>query len=128
MANLLFEGGEVRAVLDWEMLSLGGAEMDLGWWLHIDETHNHVLPRLEGLGTRDETISLWESGTGRRAANLDWYEMFAGFRFGIILMRIGQMFESFGVEGGAMMVRDNAALHVLARMLDIAPPNGSAAG
>lgn len=124
IGNILFHDGEVQAVLDWEMLSLGGHEMDLGWWLFLDSFHSFDVPRLDGLGTRDETIERWEAGTGERACDLAWYEAFSGFRFAIVLMRIGQMYESFGVsrEDRGDMERNNPVLHLLARQLDLEPP------
>jgi aminoglycoside phosphotransferase (APT) family kinase protein len=126
MGNMLFRqpGGEVAAVLDWEMLSLGGPVMDLGWWLFLDDYHSFAVPRLPGLGSRADTIALWESGTGRRAVDLEWYEVFAGFRFAIVMMRMAQMFESWGVLGPGLedMETNNDVLHVLARKLDIPPP------
>ncbi len=125
IGNMLFHDGQVRAVLDWEMLSLGGHEMDLGWWLFLDAFHSFDVARLDGLGSRDETIERWESGTGERAGDLAWYEAFAGFRFAVVLMRIGQMYESFGVsrEDRGDMERNNPVLHLLARQLDLRPPS-----
>ena len=130
IGNLLFHEGKVQAVLDWEMLSLGGHQMDLGWWLFLDQFHSFDVPRLDGLGSRDDTIAIWEAGTGEKANDLDWYELFAGFRFAIVLMRIGQMYESSGVsrEDRGDMERNNPVLHLMARKLDIEPPNGSAWG
>ena len=124
MGNMLFRGCEVAAVLDWEMLSLGGPVMDLGWWLFLDDFHAFGVPRLPGLGTRADTIALWEAGTGRRAVDLEWYEIFAGFRFAIVMIRMAQMFQSWGVlpPGRDDMETNNAVLHVLARKLDVPPP------
>jgi aminoglycoside phosphotransferase (APT) family kinase protein len=124
MGNMLFRGCEVAAVLDWEMLSLGGPVMDLGWWLFLDDYHSFGVPRLPGLGSRADTIALWEAGTGRRAVDLDWYEIFAGFRFAIVMMRMAQMFQSWGVARPGLedMETNNPVVHVLARKLDIPPP------
>lgn len=124
MGNILFQGCEVAAVLDWEMLSLGGPIMDLGWWLFLDDFHAFGVPRLPGLGGRADTIALWEAGSGRRAIDLDWYEIFAGFRFAIVMMRMAQMFQSWGVARPGLedMETNNTVLHVLARKLDLPPP------
>jgi aminoglycoside phosphotransferase (APT) family kinase protein len=124
IGNILVEGVEVRALLDWEMLSLGGHLMDLGWWLFVDRYHAFEVPRLPGLGTRDETITLWEEGTGQKATDLFWYEVFAGLRFAVIMMRLAQMFEAFGLEfeGVEDMETNNGVTHVLAGMLELPPP------
>ena len=86
--------------------------------------HSFGVPRLEGLGSRADTIAIWEEGTGERADALEWYEVFAGFRFAIVLMRIGQMYVSFGVPRDDLndMERNNPVTHLLARMLDLEPP------
>lgn len=69
----------VAAVMDWEHPSRGGALHDLGWWLvseHI-QTTAQGLARLDGMGTREETIALWSAVSGKSAADIDWYEAFA---------------------------------------------------
>jgi aminoglycoside phosphotransferase (APT) family kinase protein len=124
IGNMLFDGGQVRGVLDWEMVSLGGHEMDLGWWLFLDRFHDFLTPRLDGLGTVEETIARWEAGTGEQALDLPWYEAFAGFRFGIVIMRIAQLAEQHGADRAYIedSERHNPVLHLLARQLDLAPP------
>ena len=64
--NMIFDGFECRAVLDWEMVSLGGHLSDIGWWLFLDRFHSegYGVPRLEGLGTRDETLAVWADRVG----------------------------------------------------------------
>jgi aminoglycoside phosphotransferase (APT) family kinase protein len=124
MGNMLWRGCEVAAVLDWEMLSLGGPEMDLGWWLFLDEFHAFTDPRLPGLGSRADTIARWSAGTGRIPRDLEFYEVFAGFRFAVVMIRMAQMFESWGIQRPGLedMEVNNAVTHVLARKLDIEPP------
>ncbi|WP_018501220.1 phosphotransferase family protein [Parafrankia discariae] len=80
IGNMMFGADfEVVGVMDWEQASLAGPMADLGWWLHFDEIHSSFqgLARLDGLGTRQETIDLWEELTGRRVENLLWHEVFA---------------------------------------------------
>jgi aminoglycoside phosphotransferase (APT) family kinase protein len=83
IGNMMFGSDfEVLGVMDWEQASLAGGEADLGWWLMFDDIHSTEggLPRLEGLGGREETIELWESATGLRATSLNWHEAFAGIK------------------------------------------------
>jgi len=124
MANMLFEGSQCRAVLDWEMLSLGGPRMDLGWWLFLDRfsSEGMSLDRLDGLGTRDETIAFWSEGTGLAAEDLEFYEIFAGLRFAVIMIRMARMFEAWDVPAPGDMETNNGATQVLARLLDLEPP------
>ena len=89
MGNMLFRDWRCVAVLDWEMVSLGGPLVDLGWWLLLDDAlaGDIGLPRLAGLGTRADTIAVWEQAAGLKAQDLEWYEVFAGLRLGVILLR-----------------------------------------
>ena len=80
---------QLLGVMDWEQASLGGAMQDLGWWLFFDDFHSRSIgvQRLDGLGTRQETIDFWCDRTGRKAGQLQWYEAFAGYKLAIIMSR-----------------------------------------
>jgi aminoglycoside phosphotransferase (APT) family kinase protein len=90
IGNMMF-GDDFRlaGVMDWEQASLGGARHDLGWWLLFDDFHSvyQDIPRLDGLGNRQETIELWESLAGERAGDLTWYEAFACYKLALIVLR-----------------------------------------
>jgi len=90
IGNMMF-GDDYRlvGVMDWEQANLSGIRMDLGWWLYFDDFHSTArgLVRLDGLGTRDETIAYWEDRTGQRAGDLTWYEVFTGFQVGLLSFR-----------------------------------------
>ena len=83
----------VAAVMDWEQPSLGGALHDRGWWLHTDyvQTEGRGLAPLEGMGTRAETIELWEAVSGQSAADVDWYQIFAAFKMECLAVRLATM-------------------------------------
>jgi len=84
--NMIFRDNRCRAVLDWETVSLGGAESDLGWWLFYDwfVTDGIGAPWLDGYGTRDQFVRAWEEFAGRKAQDLHWHEVFATWRFILI--------------------------------------------
>ena len=88
------------AVLDWEMVSLGNSESDLGWWLFAQRYHTdgNGLPPLEGMMTQTETVALWESQIGRKADNLEFYEIMAGFQFTLVMIRLAQLLEMPGMD------------------------------
>ena len=93
--NMMF-GGEknldVIAIFDWEMVSLGNAESDLGWWLFLQRYMAAGVgnDHLEGLLTRPETIATWEELMGREAADVDFYERLAGLGFTLVLIRLAE--------------------------------------
>jgi aminoglycoside phosphotransferase (APT) family kinase protein len=90
----------VAGVMDWEQVSLGGPMMDLGWWLLFDDFHSvdHGIGRLDGLGTRQETVDLWTELTGRKVQDLHWHEVYAGWRVSAIAARTS----STGVTDGQL--------------------------
>jgi len=125
IANMLFDGTTCTSVLDWEMVSLGGPEMDLGWWLFLDRwsAESFDLTRLDGLGTREETIELWSERTGLVPADLEFYEVFAGFRFSVIMMRMARLLKEWDfLDAAADTETNNGATQVLARILGLPPP------
>lgn len=72
----------VAAVMDWEQPSQGGALHDLGWWLLSERNYtvSQGIQPLEGMGTREETIALWEKVSGKSAADIDWYMAFVSYK------------------------------------------------
>jgi aminoglycoside phosphotransferase (APT) family kinase protein len=75
--------------MDWEAANLSGSRQDLAWWVFFDEFNGERrgLRRLDGLGTREETIAFWEDRVGERAGDLTWYEVFTGFQVCIFEIR-----------------------------------------
>ncbi|GMU77588.1 MAG: putative phosphotransferase [Acidimicrobiia bacterium] len=124
--NQLFDDDlAVRAVLDWEMVTLADPMMDLGWWLFVDR-HFHegcARPRLDGFPTRDAMVTHYEAASGRAARDLEFYEVFAGVRFGVVMMRINSLLIEFGLlPADSDMGRNNIVTHVLADMLGLPEP------
>jgi aminoglycoside phosphotransferase (APT) family kinase protein len=79
LGNVLYDDdGNVRALLDWELATIGPAEMDLGWYLVLDELANGFVGRtVPGFATRDDVIRRYERALGRDVVHLAWHEIFA---------------------------------------------------
>lgn len=92
LGNIIFSESldTVAAVLDWEMAVLGNPVQDLAWFNYLDSTFAEGLgmPRLPGLPSYEETVEQWERETGLKADNYDYYLIFAGMRYGLLLSRI----------------------------------------
>ncbi|CUU58257.1 Predicted kinase, aminoglycoside phosphotransferase (APT) family [Parafrankia irregularis] len=118
LSNLIFQDFEVAAVLDWEMASVGDPLLDLGWWIFADETltTGPGVNRLPGFPSRDETAALWKSITGRPTDNLDYFEVFAGLRFTVIMVRIGKLVVDMGFMPDTFPY-DNMVSQALRRVL-----------
>ena len=96
LSNMMFdENFEVLAVMDWEQPSLGGALQDLAWFCTLAETmhgrNSQMGAWLEGMGSREETIALWEEITGKSAADLEWYEDFTQLKMSCTGVRLDML-------------------------------------
>jgi aminoglycoside phosphotransferase (APT) family kinase protein len=99
IGNVIFRDFEPRAVLDWEMATLGQPEVDLAWFLYFDRHHSEgsATARLPGFPSPDETVAQYERLLGRPMRDLDYYEVFAALRFAVIMARLGVLFIEFGL-------------------------------
>jgi len=117
---MIFAGARCRAVLDWEMATLGNPEQDLAWWLFLDRHHSEGIgiERLAGLPGREETVARYEELMGRPVRHLDYYEVFAAFRFAVIMCRLWQLLIAYGaVPADADPQASNIPARLLAGML-----------
>ncbi|QFU76974.1 phosphotransferase family protein [Halioglobus maricola] len=80
----------VAALLDWEMAVLGNPVQDIAWYNYLDATFAEGLglPRLEGLPSYEDTVARWEHASGFSATHYNYYLIFAGTRYALILSRI----------------------------------------
>ena len=103
------EPGRIRAVLDWEMSTLGDPLADLGillgYWSQADDagarTSATVVPAatvLAGFPTRREVAELYAQRTGLDLTPLPWYAAFAAFKLAVVCAGIVAR-----VRGGAML-------------------------
>jgi aminoglycoside phosphotransferase (APT) family kinase protein len=115
----------VVAVLDWEMVTLADPMMDLGWWLFLDRHFHEGMPapRMEGFPTREEMVAYYENASGRAARDLDFYEVFAGLRFAVVMMRLKTLLVEFEImPPDTDMAVNNAVTRVLADLLGVPAP------
>ena len=115
----------VVAVLDWEMVTLADPMMDLGWWLFLDRHFHEGMPapRMEGFPTREEMVAHYEQVSGRTARDLEFYEMFGGLRFAVVMMRIAKLLVEFEImPPDNDMAENNAVTRVLADLLGLPQP------
>lgn len=132
IGNVIFQDGAPAAVLDWETAVLGAPEEDLAWFLFLDRHHSDGIgvPRLPGFPSPEETVARYEALLGRPVRHLDYYEVLSGFKFSVIMARIGQAMIDFGwIEPGNAFPHDNNCTRLLARILgpSRSPANGGTA-
>jgi len=116
IGNIIFTDSldDVAALLDWEMAVLGNPVQDIAWFNYMDSTFAEGLgmPRLAGLPGYAETIKQWCEVSGYSARDYDYYLIFAGMRYGLILSRI------MLAAGQDDEVQGNFACALLKRHLD----------
>ena len=107
----------VRAVLDWDMTSVGAPGHDLAWFTALDTTMEHLFGRrLPGWPDRAATVAAYEDAAGRRVDHLDWYETFAMVRSSALMTRLGYLRRDAG-EPALLPIDDNP-------VLDLTRPDG----
>ena len=90
--NFAFVGGEVTAVFDWEMASIGDPLADIGWaevlWVMPGSFTN-----VPGTPSVDELIARWEERTGIRTQHRAWYRAFQLFKMAVIGLVGARLFD-----------------------------------
>lgn len=115
LGNVIFGDDLVpRAVLDWDMASIGAPEHDVAWFTTIESTSRSLLGRhLDGFPDRDGTIAQYEALSGHTLQDFAWYEILALIRSTAILTRIGYLHEDAGLLS-PLPIEDNPLLDLLA--------------
>ncbi len=90
--NILYKDFKAKALLDWEMATVGDPVMDLAWGLAVDDSSSLGLeiPKLEGSIENQEAIDIWEKNTGFSTKNYSYYRLFALFKFSVIMVRVAK--------------------------------------
>lgn len=87
--NFAFIAGEVSAVFDWEMTTIGDPLTDIGWlemlWMQPVGINSHpAAPSIDAL------LAHYESASGIKVANRPWYRAFNAYKMAVICL-IGAM-------------------------------------
>jgi aminoglycoside phosphotransferase (APT) family kinase protein len=125
LPNVIYRDGRIVGVLDWEMAFLGDPEADLAWWLFMDwfASGGYGVARLEGMPGREETVARYEALTGQTVRHLFYNEVFAGMRFGVIMVRVAAMMRARGMPlPSPDFGSNNPATRKVADMLGLRPP------
>ncbi len=126
VGNVIWQDFEPAAVLDWEMATLGQPELDLGWWLYFDRQFSEGLGvgRPPGFPSREDTVARYAELVGRPLRDLHWYEVFSGFRFSVIMVRLTDLLVRNGqLPGDTDMGTNNLATQFTATLLGLPPPS-----
>jgi aminoglycoside phosphotransferase (APT) family kinase protein len=109
------------------MATLGQPEEDLAWFLYLDKHHSEGVgaARLPGFPAAAEPIARYAQLAGRPMRHMDYYEVLSGFKFTVIMARIGQLFIHYDlVPADNDFPYNNTASQLLAKILGLPPPGG----
>jgi aminoglycoside phosphotransferase (APT) family kinase protein len=115
--NVLFDGAFYPVgVLDWEMASIGPAELDVGWFVVMHELSVETAGAdLPGFLNATQLISDYQQRLGRELHDLLWYEAFALVRGAAIMVRVAHLLAGLGVDDS--WLRGNPMLAQLDRVV-----------
>jgi aminoglycoside phosphotransferase (APT) family kinase protein len=90
MGNTMFADDlSVAALFDFEVASLGPAEIDLAWWLYCEDLFSEQfgVERLVGIPPADEAIRGFERLYGRPMPEFDYYLAIAALKHAVLSIR-----------------------------------------
>jgi aminoglycoside phosphotransferase (APT) family kinase protein len=101
IGNMMYDGFEPVAVLDWEMATLGPRELDVAWLIYGHRIFEDIAASLELGGMPhflrpDDVSSTYEALTGHGPRDLAWYGTFAAVQYAIVFLRTGARSVHFG--------------------------------
>lgn len=91
LANVMYrnDSGELAAIVDWELTTIGDPLLDLGWlmatWPEEGAGVGGNIQPWSGFPAIGELIEHYRARTSRDMSAIDWYGVLACFKLGIIL-------------------------------------------
>jgi aminoglycoside phosphotransferase (APT) family kinase protein len=92
LGNMIVESGEIQAVLDWELCTLGDPLADVGYllnnWVSPEEVEamegDSAPTAVGGYPSRDELCDIYATNTGRDLSEINYYRAFSHWRLAAI--------------------------------------------
>jgi aminoglycoside phosphotransferase (APT) family kinase protein len=101
IGNMMFDGFDPVAVLDWEMAGIGPRELDVAWLVYGHRIFEDLAGQM-GLGGMpdflrlDDVAAAYERLTGHTPRDLTWYGTYAALQYAIVFLRTGARSVHFG--------------------------------
>jgi aminoglycoside phosphotransferase (APT) family kinase protein len=119
LGNVMFgPNRDIVAVLDWELASIGPAEMDLAWYLALDRLTSRFSGVVPGFLDADGARAYYEAALGRRVVDLPWHEIFALVRSTAINDRQARLAQRAGADYPGIAGDENPMLGYIARRIE----------
>jgi aminoglycoside phosphotransferase (APT) family kinase protein len=103
IGNIIYQGFEPAAVLDWEMAALAPRELDVGWFIFLHRFFQDIAeffgaPGLPDFLRRSDVERCYAELTGWQLRDMDFYLTYAALRHAIIMARIKRRMIRFGED------------------------------
>ena len=81
LGNMQCAGTEIRALIDWEIWSLGDPRLDLAWFLlNSDPRHPNRKPGGDRMPPIAELLDAYEQATGRSVEHFGWFSALVRYK------------------------------------------------
>jgi aminoglycoside phosphotransferase (APT) family kinase protein len=115
IGNIIYQGFEPAAVLDWEMAALGPRELDVSWFIFLHRFFQDIAQffELDGIPDflrRSDVERCYRELSGHALRDMDFYLTYAALRHAIVMARIKRRMIHFG-EDEVPAEMDDYVLH-----------------
>ena len=115
--NMLFRDTECKAIIDWDLVSAGHLEKDLGYWLFFDLQFEYLAEtlgdaHLPGWPSRTEMVDIYEQALGKPLdrRRLRFYRIYAGWAGACLYSRFFNVVHRDDEATFREIVNDNSPL------------------
>ncbi len=103
IGNIIYQGFEPVAVLDWEMAALGPRELDVSWFIFLHRFFQDIAqffdqPGLPGFLRRSDVERCYQELSGYQLRDMDFYLTYAALRHAIVMARVKRRMIHFGED------------------------------
>ncbi|HKU94885.1 MAG TPA: phosphotransferase family protein, partial [Vineibacter sp.] len=119
-ANVIADGFDIAALLDWELTSIGPAELDIAWLLEMNRMRTVAagVPPLPGFPADDAVVAAYQDLAGHALGHFGWYRLFAVLKMAVLMERHLRTAIARGrLAAEHRLLRDNVALRRLDQLL-----------
>jgi aminoglycoside phosphotransferase (APT) family kinase protein len=103
IGNIIYQGFEPAAVLDWEMAAICPRELDVGWFIFLHRFFQDIAEffGIDGLPDflrRSDVERCYRELSGHEPRDMDFYLTYAALRHAIVMARIKRRMIHFGED------------------------------
>lgn len=117
--NMIYRDYAPVAVLDWEMAALGPREVDVAWMIFLHRFFQDLAEVFELPGIpffrRADVVATYEAASGHTVRDLEWYIVYAGLRYAIVMSQVKRRMVHFGEDSEPATLDEYVMFHAMLR-------------